>query len=158
MTILYLQICVANSIKVSRFPTAEEFNKLIDDLTADDEQPNIVVLVTIQRDSHEFLDAKKIHPRGSRLSLVGSLEWSNRRDITQGLDDIADGTIAFGHREGPTPGFKAYFESLRFNNYSRNSRDWVGEYWQMTHQCKLKNFSIETNHTRECTGNETNTK
>ena len=157
MTILYLQICVANYIKVSRFPTAAEFNNIINKLTADDEQPNIVVLVTIQRDSHEFLKAKKIHSQGSRLSLVGSLEWSNRRDITQGLDDIADGTIAFGHREGRIQGFEDYFKSLRFDNYSRNNKEWVGEYWQMTYECKLKNFPVETNHTKECKENKTNT-
>jgi hypothetical protein len=116
-----------------------------------------VILVTIQRDSHGLLKAKKENPRGSRLSLVGSLEWSNRRDITQGVEDIADGTIAFGHREGTIPEFEEYFQSLTFNNYSRNNKEWVGEYWQMTYKCKLKNFSKPTNYTKECTGNEPNT-
>lgn len=130
---------------------------MIDKLTADD-QANIVVLITIQRDSHEFLKAKKANSRASRLHLVGSLEWSNRRDITDGLDEIADGTVAFGHREGPIPEFKTYFESLRFNNYSRNNKDWIGEYWQNTFKCKLKNLSVERNYTDECAGNETNTR
>ena len=123
----------------------------------EDGHPNIVVLVTIQRDSHGLLKAKKKHSRGSRLSLVGSLEWRNRRDITEGVEDIADGTIAFGHREGKIPEFEKYFQSLRFNNYSRNNKDWIGEYWQMTYKCRLRNFSIPTNHTKYCTGNETNT-
>ena len=89
---------------------------------------------------------------------MGSLEWSNRRDITDGVDEIADGTIAFGHREGSIPEFKTYFESLKFNNYSRNNKDWIGEYWQNTFKCKLKNLSVERNYTDECAGNEINTR
>lgn len=116
-----------------------------------------MVLITIQRDSHGLLKAKKRYTRGAKLSLVGSLEWSNRRDITRGVEDIADGTIAFGHREGKIPEFESYFRSLRFNNYTRNYKDWIGEYWQNTYRCKLKNISVRTNYTRACSGDEPNT-
>lgn len=151
------QICVEKDIKLARFPKKEEIDKVVEDLTDNDDQPRVVILYTIQRDSHEILKAKKRHPRGSRLTFVGSLEWSNRRDITQGVEDIADGTIAFGHREGKIPEFETYFRNLRFNNYSRNYKEWIGEYWQLTYKCKLKNFTIPTNYSKECSGDEPNT-
>ena len=147
---------MAKNLKLSRLPKPEEFDSIIEQLTIDDEQPNIVVFVTIQRDSHGLLEAKKRHPRGSKFSIVGSLAWSNRRYTTDGVEDTADGTIAFGHGDGMIPEFETYFRSLRFNNYSRNNKDWVGEYWQKTYQCRLKNFSVPTNHTRNCTGDEAN--
>ena len=78
---------MAKNLKLTRSPKPEEFDSFIEQLT-DDEQPNIVVFVTIQRDSHGLLKAKKRHPRGSKLSLVGSLAWSNRRDITDGVEDV----------------------------------------------------------------------
>ncbi|XP_028390818.1 metabotropic glutamate receptor 3-like isoform X2 [Dendronephthya gigantea] len=149
------KICVAKSLQLSRFPTPEDFARIVEELTQDS-QPRIVVLVTIQRDSRGLLVAKKKNPRGSRLSLVGSLEWSNRRDITQGLDDIADGTIAFGHREGRIPEFEYYFRNLTFKNYSRNNKYWIGEYWQTTYKCKLRNISVPTNYTNYCSEDEMN--
>ncbi len=82
-----LQICVGKKLKLHRFPELKELDDIIKELTTK-EQPNIVVFVTIQRDSHGLLKAKKRHPRGSKLSLVGSLAWSNRRDITDGVEDV----------------------------------------------------------------------
>ena len=145
------QICLGNNIKIPPFPDDDEFDKIIKTLIGDDEeQPRVVVLYTVQKDSRKLLRAKKRHPRGSRIFFVGSIGWSNRRDITNGLEDIADGTITFGHREGMIPEFQNYFRSLRPSNYSRDYKKWFGEYWQQTYKCKLKNLTIPTEYTNEC--------
>ncbi|XP_046852108.1 metabotropic glutamate receptor 4-like isoform X1 [Xenia sp. Carnegie-2017] len=145
------KICLGNNIKIPPFPDDDEFDKIMKTLIGDDEeQPRVVVLYTVQRDSRKLLKAKKRHPRGSRIFFVGSLGWSNRGDITNGLEDIADGTITFGHREGMIPEFQSYFRSLRPSNYSRDYKKWFGEYWQQTYKCKLKNLTIPTEYTNEC--------
>ena len=151
-------ICIANDLILARFPQEKDFDNVIETLVSDDEQPNVVVLVTIQRDSHRLLKAKKKNQRSRRLFFVGSLEWSNRGDITRDLEDIADGTLSFGHRETQIPEFEKYFRSLSFNNYSRNYNKWIGEYWQDTNKCKLQNFSVPTSYTAQCSGDEANTK
>ena len=151
-------ICIANDLILARFPQEKDFDNVIETLVSDDEQPNVVVLVTIQRDSHRLLKAKKKNQRSRRLFFVGSHEWSNRGDITRGLEDIADGTLSFGHRAKQIPEFEKYFQSLSFNNYSRNYNKWIGEYWQDTNKCKLQNFSVPTSYTAQCSGDEANTK
>ena len=150
-------ICIANDLILVRFPQEKDFDNVIETLVNDGEQPNVVVLVTIQRDSRGLLKAKKRNQHSSRLFFVGSLEWSNRGDITRDLEDIADGTLSFGHREKEIPEFEKYFQSLSFNNYNRNYTKWIGEYWQDTNQCKLENFSVPTSYTAKCSGDEANT-
>ena len=151
-------ICIAYYLKLIRFPHKKDFDDVIQRLVSDGEQPTVVILVTIQRDSNGLLKAKKRNRRSSRLTFVGSLEWSNRGDITKDLGEMADGTITFGHQEKPIPEFERYFQSLHFNNYKRNNNVWIGEYWQETHQCKLQNFSVPTSYTANCSGDERNTK
>ena len=152
-------ICIANDLKLVRFPQDKDFDNVLKRLVINDEQPNIVILITIQRDSRELLKAKKRNPRSTRLTFVGSLGWSDRGDIAEDVEDIADGTISFGIQKKPIPRFEKYFQSLSFNTYSRNYTDkWIGEYWQNTYQCKLQNFSIPTSYIAKCSGDEENKK
>ena len=71
-------------------------------------------------------------------------------------EDIADGTFILGIQQGSIPSFEKYFHALRYNNYTINNKEWIGEYWQETHQCKLPELGIPTNFTKNCTGNEDN--
>ena len=71
-------------------------------------------------------------------------------------EDIANGTFTFGFQQGSIPSFEKYFHALRYNNYTINNKEWIGEYWQETHQCKLPELGIPTNFTKNCTGNEDN--
>ena len=150
-------ICIAKDLILVRFPQENDFDNVIERLVSDDEQPNVVVLVTIQRDSRGLLKAKTRNQRSRRLFFVGSIGWSNREDITNGLEKIADGMLSFGHQNEQIPDFKKYFHSLRFNNYDRNYNKWIGEYWQETNKCKLQNFSVSTSYTAKCSGDESNT-
>ena len=62
----------------------------------------------------------------------------------------------FGYRQGPIPDFEKYFHELRYNNYTRSNKQWIGEYWQETHQCNLPDLKITSNYTKNCSGNEDN--
>ena len=151
-------ICIANDLLVVRFPQEKDFDDIIERLVIDDKQPKVVILITIQRDSRGLLEAKKRNKGSRQLFFVGSPGWSNRGDITEHLEHIADGTISFGIQKKQIPGFEKYFQSLSVNNYSRNYKKWIGEYWQNTYQCKLQNFSIPTSYTAKCSGDEENRK
>ena len=149
-------ICIAKYLILVRFPQENDFDNVIERLVGDDKQPIVVVLLTIQRDCRGLLNAKKRNQCSRRLFFVGSHGWSNREDITNGFEKIADGTLSFGHRNEQIPDFEKYFQSLRFNNSDRNDNKWIGEYWQETNKCKLQNFSVPTSYTAKCSGDEPN--
>ncbi|CAB4042446.1 metabotropic glutamate receptor 3-like [Paramuricea clavata] len=71
-------------------------------------------------------------------------------------EEVAKGTFTFGHRQGSIPEFEEYFHALRYNNYTRSNKYWIGEYWQETHQCNLPKLGIPANFTKNCTGDENN--
>ena len=148
-------ICVAKKLRLPRFPKEEDFNDAIMKV-ASVQEANVVIFFTIQRDSRGLLMAKKRQPLAKRLSLVGSIAWSNRDDVTKGLGDVADGTITFGHQEGNITAFEDYFRSLNVSNYKANYRGWFEEFWQKHFNCSLRNatHSPSKNFTRECTGDE----
>ena len=73
-----------------------------------------------------------------------------------GYEDIADGIFTLGLQQGSIPSFEKYFRALRYNNYTRNNKQWISEYWQETHQCKLPGLGRPVNFTKNCTGNEDN--
>ena len=58
-------ICIANDLKLVRFPQDKDFDDVLKRSVINDE-PNIVILITIQRDSRELLKAKKRNPRSRR--------------------------------------------------------------------------------------------
>ncbi len=76
--------------------------------------------------------------------------------LISGYQEIADGTFTFGHRQGSIPEFQKYFQALRYNNYTRSNKYWIGEYWQETHQCNLPELGLSSNFTKNCTGDEDN--
>ena len=149
------KICIAAKYRLKRFPGQSDYNNAITK-AAEVKEANVVIFVTIQRDSRELLKAKQRQPRAKRLMIVGSISWSNRDDITKGLDAIADGTITFAHQEGNVEEFKTYFRSLNLSNYDANYQDWFRIFWQKQFNCSLDvstNPSVKKFST-PCTGKE----
>lgn len=149
-------ICVANEIRLPRFPKKKDFDYAIEQTTSF-QKANVVLLVTIQRDSRGLLEAKERYFLAKRLNFIGSIAWSNRDDITKGLGHVADGTITFGHQEGNVTSFEEYFRSLNLSNYNQSYRGWFEEFWQKQFNCSLRNATDSKhsqNYTRGCTGDE----
>ena len=143
-------ICVARKHRLPRFPSEEDFDEAINEMTSVSEA-NVVVFVTIQRDSRGLLRAKQGNSRANRLAIVASVSWSNRDDITKGLDPVAEGTITFGHLGGKNTDFEKYFRSLSMSNYGQCHRRWFEEFWESQFECSLGNSS---NYSKKCTGKE----
>ena len=148
-------ICVAEKVRLPRFPEGKDFEEAMREV-ASIREANVVVFITIQRDSRGLLMAMKRLQLAKRLALVGSISWSNRDDITQGLGHVADGTITFGHQEGNIKEFEEYFRSLNVSNYNANYRGWFEEFWQKQFNCCLINATYKPagNCRKNCTGEE----
>jgi metabotropic glutamate receptor 2/3 len=147
-------ICLATQHRLARFPKESEYDEAIDE-AAKVKEANVVVFVTIQRDSRMLLLAKRRQPQAKRLLIVGSIAWSNRDDITKELGPIADGTITFAHQEGEIKDFEMYFRSLNLSNYNANYQGWFREFWQKQFNCSLNNStSLVAKYPTSCTGKE----
>lgn len=149
------KICVAKKHRLKRFPKAIDYEQAISK-AAHVKEANVVVFVTIQRDSRKLLQAKNKIPQARRLLIVGSIAWSNRDDITNGLGAIADGTITFAHQEGQNQDFEAYFRSLNLSNYNASYKGWFRRFWQKQFNCSLNDSidSLATKYPTPCTGHE----
>ena len=149
-------ICVFSPLEISQYTSNIHLDKYVEKLVSDDSKPNIVIFVTSTHDSHIMLAAKKRNQRGNKLTFVAGVSWSNRKSITQDFEEVAVGTFSFGQRQGSIPEFEKYFHELRYSNYTRKNKYWIGEYWQETHQCNLPELGIATNFATNCTGKENN--
>lgn len=143
-------ICVATKHQLPRFPSEKDFDKAIKEMISV-EEANVTVFVTIQRDSRGLLRAKEGMPGGERLTIIASVSWSNRDDITKSLEPVAEGTITFGHLVGKNTNFENYFRSLNLSNYPQNHNRWFQEFWESRFNCSLGNSS---DYSRKCTGKE----
>ncbi|XP_028390819.1 metabotropic glutamate receptor 2-like [Dendronephthya gigantea] len=144
------QICLAERHRLPRFPTSEDFDRAITTVVSAEES-NVVVFVTIQRDSRGLLMAKQRSPLAKRLAIVASVSWSNRDDITKGVGPAAEGATTFGHFGGRNTEFEKYFRSFNLSNYKGNYRGWFEEFWESRFECSLRNTSV---YTTKCTGRE----
>ena len=148
-------ICLAKRHRLPRFPTKGDFDAAIAEVTSVVEA-NVVVFVTIQRDSRGLLMAKKRNPQATRLAIVASVSWSNRDDITRGLGQVAEGTITFGHIDGENTKFENYFRSFNLSNYQANYKGWFQDFWERQFDCSFLNTSRHPGTLRleNCTGQE----
>ena len=145
-------ICIAKKHKLPRFPSKEDFNHAISEVISVKET-NVIVFVTIQRDSRGLLKAKKRNPLAKTFLIVASVSWSNRDDITKGLGVVAEGTITFGHLSSSNnTEFEHYFRSLNLSNYPQSQSKWYHEFWERQFNCFLGNNT--NNNFRKCTGKE----
>ena len=142
-------ICVATKHRLPRFPSERDFDEAIEMILV--EEANAIVFVTIQRDSRGLLRAKERKSEAERLTIVASVSWSNRDDITKDLGPVAEGTITFGHLVGNNANFESYFRSINLSNYPRTHSRWFEEFWESRFQCSFGNLS---NYSKKCTGKE----
>ena len=148
-------ICCAKKHRLARFPEENDYDDAMAEV-AEVKEANVVIFVTIQRDSRRLLKAKERQPLAKRLLIVGSVAWSNRDDITKELGPIAEGTITFAHREGEIKEFETHFRSLNLTNYNANYKGWFQTFWQKQFKCYLNNSTgspVEQFET-PCTGKE----
>ena len=150
------KICLAKKHRLARFPKSVEYDYAMAE-AAKVKEANVVIFVTIQRDSRRLLMAKKRQPLAKRLLIVGSVAWSNRDDITKELGAVAEGTITFAHQEGEIKEFETHFRSLNLSNYNASYKGWFRTFWQKQFKCSLNdsaNSKLVEKFATPCTGKE----
>ena len=127
-------ICIDVRAQLSSFPTTAEYSRVIERLESRREQrSNVVVVFATQTDIRYLLEAAKKRKNRRRFTWIGSDGWSNRVDVTNGVQDAALGALTIMMRRGETSqDFKNYFASLNLENYPRENRRYVCPFVTLT--------------------------
>ena len=130
-------ICIANSGSLPSLPTERHYRSTLEKVTRKRLGGNahVVVLFTSQTDSAGLLRAAK-ESDAKVLTWLGSSGWSNRVDVSEGKEEIANGSLTVGHHEGIVNGFLDFLTNLDSTTNLGNPRNsWFDEVLQSVFKC-----------------------
>lgn len=131
-------ICVANAAQLPSLPSEDDFKKVITNFLAKRRESsnsvNTIVVFTTQADSADLLRAAK-EAGATQFTWVGSNGWSNRVDVTDGNEEVADGSLTVNHLEGVVPRFDKHFKNLKPSDNQFNP--WFEEFWETVMKCNI---------------------
>lgn len=133
-------ICIAREAGLPKLPSENTYRKVIENTMNHREgHARVVVIFTTQTDAAGLLRAaEKSGVKG--LTWLGSTGWSDRGDVTEGNERIANGSLTVGHRDGIVQGFLDFLINLNnpesvFANQSKNT--WFDEFLQSVLKCNV---------------------
>lgn len=131
-------ICVADAAQLPSLPKDEDFHEVIKKIVTrrseSSNSVNTIVLFTTQADSADLLRTAK-EAGATQFTWVGSNGWSNRFDVTNGNEEVADGSLTVNHLEGEVPRFEKHFKNLKPSDNKFNP--WFVEFWEEVMQCNI---------------------
>lgn len=105
-------ICIAKGVSLPGLPTKSSYKSVVQMITSHNfGNAHVIVLFTTQTDSAGLLRAAK-ESGVKDLTWLGSSGWSNRVDVTDGKEEIANGSLTVGHHEGIVNGFLDFLTDL----------------------------------------------
>lgn len=149
-------ICVASAAQLPSLPTDGDFTKVISNFLRKRRETSnsitTIVVFTTQSDSADMLRAAK-ESGATEFTWLGSNGWSNRIDVTEGKEEVADGSLTVNHLEGEVPRFKEYFLNLKPTDNKLNP--WFEEFWETVIKCNIPETNHSTTHVlRTCRRDE----
>lgn len=132
-------ICIAKDVSLPGLPTKRSYNSAVQMITSHNVgNAHVIVLFTTQTDSAGLLRAAK-ESGVKDLTWLGSSGWSNRVDVTEGKEEIANGSLTVGHHEGIVNGFLDFLTNLdrTLENTSLGNPNypWFGQVLQSVLKC-----------------------
>ena len=133
-------ICIAREAGLPKLPSENTYRNVIENtMNYREGHARVVVLFTTQTDAAGLLQAaEKSGVKG--LTWLGSNGWSDRGDVTEGNERIANGSLTVGHQDGIVKGFLNFLINLNhsesvFANQSKNT--WFDEFLQSVLKCNV---------------------
>lgn len=143
-------ICIARGASLPSLPTESSYKSALRTVTNHREgNAHVIVLFTTQTDSAGLLRAAK-ESGVKGLTWLGSSGWSNRVDVTEGKEEIANGSLTVGHHEQIVNGFLDFLTNLDRtleNTTLRNpTNTWFEEVLQSVLKCTMGNSGTRSVH------------
>lgn len=138
-------ICIAKAASLPLLPDDNSYKNVLERLVRHKEgQAHVIVLFTTQPDSAGLLQAaKELDVRD--FTWLGSSGWSNRIDVTEGKEEVANGSLTVGHLEGDVNGFLEFLTNLNRTTLPFKTNEahnqWLDEVLQSVLKCEIANVS-----------------
>ncbi|XP_031563061.1 uncharacterized protein LOC116298676 [Actinia tenebrosa] len=121
-------ICVATSRTLPYLPTTSHYEDIVNDIKRQKhEHTNVIVLFTTQSDSTGLLKAASALG-ADRFSWIGSSGWSNRMDVIDGREGIANGSITVNHLDGYVESFERYYTNVSLHMQNPWGREFFKQF------------------------------
>ncbi|MEQ2237828.1 Metabotropic glutamate receptor 4 [Ilyodon furcidens] len=145
-------VCIAQSVKIPREPTAGEFDKIIKRLMETSNARGVIIFAN-EDDIKRVLEAAKQANLTGHFLFVGSDSWGAKSSPIAELEDVAEGAVTILPKRASIDGFDHYFMSRSLENNRRNI--WFAEFWEDDFRCKLTRPGIKLDpDKKKCTGGE----
>ncbi|XP_034733779.1 metabotropic glutamate receptor 6-like [Etheostoma cragini] len=145
-------VCIAQSVKIPREPTAGEFDKIIKRLMETSNARGVIIFAN-EDDIKRVLEAAKRANLTGHFLFVGSDSWGAKSSAITQLEDVAEGAVTILPKRVSIEGFDQYFMSRSLENNRRNI--WFNEFWEDDFRCKLTRPGIKMDpDKKKCTGEE----
>ena len=139
-------ICIAQAASLPSLPNENTYKSVLQSVINHKAgHAHVIVLFTSQTDSDGLLRAARDSGVGD-LSWLGCSGWSNRVDVTEGKEEVANGSLTVGHHEGTVNGFLDFLTNLDrrmppFTTGNGSYNHWLDEVLQSVLRCKIANYS-----------------
>lgn len=145
-------VCIAQSVKIPREPTAGEFDKIIKRLMETSNARGVIIFAN-EDDIKRVLEAAKRANLTGHFLFVGSDSWGAKSSPVSELEDVAEGAVTILPKRASIEGFDQYFTTRSLENNRRNI--WFNEFWEDDFRCKLTRPGIKLDpDKKKCTGEE----
>lgn len=145
-------VCIAQSVKIPREPTAGEFDKIIKRLMETSNARGVIIFAN-EDDIKRVLEAAKRANLTGHFLFVGSDSWGAKSSPVSELEDVAEGAVTILPKRASIEGFDQYFMTRSLENNRRNI--WFNEFWEDDFRCKLTRPGIKLDpDKKKCTGEE----
>ncbi|KAI3357956.1 hypothetical protein L3Q82_016337, partial [Scortum barcoo] len=139
-------VCIAQSVKIPREPTAGEFDKIIKRLMETSNARGVIIFAN-EDDIKRVLEAAKRANLTGHFLFVGSDSWGAKSSPIAELEDVAEGAVTILPKRASIDGFDQYFMSRSLENNRRNI--WFNEFWEDDFRCKLTRPGIKLDSRQE---------
>ncbi|XP_063320679.1 glutamate receptor, metabotropic 6a isoform X1 [Pelmatolapia mariae] len=145
-------VCIAQSVKIPREPTAGEFDKIIKRLMETSNARGVIIFAN-EDDIKRVLEAAERANLTGHFLFVGSDSWGAKSSPVTELEDVAEGAVTILPKRASIDGFDQYFMTRSLENNRRNI--WFAEFWEDDFRCKLTRPGIKLDpDKKKCTGDE----
>ncbi|XP_065062769.1 metabotropic glutamate receptor 3-like [Rhopilema esculentum] len=142
------KICYSHYVSLPENAAAADFEQAVLEVSAFQESKGLILFTTVD-DSIGLLRAMRKHNLTRKFQIIAASGFTNYMEITEGNEDILEGSISIEYATKELQGFRDHFLALKMDSRSYTK---FTEFWEWTFNCKIS--GAVNGSTKACTKKE----